>query len=915
MKRLKAYCILAVLLMGFNTGNIKAQAQNFHEEAHHLANKTYVDREQLIQEFQTSGEDAIAFEKVTKRNQERVRRETIERMGEQRMMMFHAKQTQPRLHTDQVVVALIEFPDRKHNRIPAHPENRLWLEDFSQEHYRDMLFSKEDYVTPNGIAMTSMAQYYYQQSGGSWTVEGEVTPWMQSVHSYVYYGENTQNERDEHVTELIKETLSQVGSLVEGKEDVYDQRDPYDMNGNGIILEADGFLDNLMVVHAGIAEQTMEDDQAIFSHRSSLSEPVPIPGTNLLAYDYMIQPEDGPPGVFTHEYGHNLNLPDLYDTTNSGLGSPVGGWSLMANGGFTGEVARTRPTGLDPWSKLYLQTSLGGNWVDPIQLHWEELKNGNQRISVKEASDFDPRDKVIKLDLPPTLIPALAQPKDGTYSYYSDNRDYLNNWMISPWIDLSSVTSDVYLEFDSFRSVEEGYDFFILGVMDDVEHSWEPLAIYSDHTDGWVKDTIDLSAYIGRQIKLQFRYMTDSSGREGGYLLDNINLTADGEVILSDDAEGPSSFDINGFLLHDGSDEQLENYYLVELRSHNGVDQGLSSYVSADSYFTYDPGVVIWAYNGSYESNDHAKENAGYGMLGVVDAHRQVKYISGDKNNPAHSIYQISDAAFGLNFTSERFLSGPAGTIHFSSQAPVSLFYDGYDYSIPEAPVFGRVLPQLGLMIQVQEMADDASTATLELGLTDSDPSKLAFLQFDKEEYQLAIGGQRQTQVTATYTDGTQTNVTTKANYQSSEPTIAEVDQLGLLTGITLGVTELQAQYVDKEAKAQVTVTTEPVDECFIATASFGSKFDPAVTLLRHFRDDYLMTTEIGKKFVAWYYQVSPPIAQYIADSDWLKALVRGLLTPIVGLVYVLYHPIVLYLAVGVAVMTALRVYLRRMQY
>jgi hypothetical protein len=72
----------------------------------------------------------------------------------------------------------------------------------------------------------------------------------------------------------------------------------------------------------------------------------------------------------------------------------------------------------------------------------------------------------------------------------------------------------------------------------------------------------------------------------------------------------------------------------------------------------------------------------------------------------------------------------------------------------------------------------------------------------------------------------------------------------------------------------------ETADECFIATACYGSKFEAHVALLRHFRDRFLLTNELGKKFVAFYYKNSPPIAAVIAGTDVLKILVRTLLLP-----------------------------------
>jgi hypothetical protein len=85
------------------------------------------------------------------------------------------------------------------------------------------------------------------------------------------------------------------------------------------------------------------------------------------------------------------------------------------------------------------------------------------------------------------------------------------------------------------------------------------------------------------------------------------------------------------------------------------------------------------------------------------------------------------------------------------------------------------------------------------------------------------------------------------------------------------------------------------IDECFIATAAYGSKFMPAVKLLRSFRDDFLLTNPAGQAFVKFYYKNSPPIANFIAGNSLLKAIVRGLLTPFVMIVYSLYHPILLF--------------------
>ncbi len=101
-------------------------------------------------------------------------------------------------------------------------------------------------------------------------------------------------------------------------------------------------------------------------------------------------------------------------------------------------------------------------------------------------------------------------------------------------------------------------------------------------------------------------------------------------------------------------------------------------------------------------------------------------------------------------------------------------------------------------------------------------------------------------------------------------------------------------------------------DNCFIATAAFGSKFQPAVALLRQFRDRFLLTNDPGRAFVAFYYKNSPPIAAYIAGNENLKAMVRVLLTPAITIAYLMLHPWMLYVLLILSV-TAL-LWRRKMQ-
>ncbi len=77
---------------------------------------------------------------------------------------------------------------------------------------------------------------------------------------------------------------------------------------------------------------------------------------------------------------------------------------------------------------------------------------------------------------------------------------------------------------------------------------------------------------------------------------------------------------------------------------------------------------------------------------------------------------------------------------------------------------------------------------------------------------------------------------------------------------------------------------------CFIATAAFGSPLEKHVELLKRFRDVYLLPNKPGHAFVMFYYRYSPPIADFIAQHETLKQVVRWSLMPLIAFSYILLH-------------------------
>ena len=145
----------------------------------------------------------------------------------------------------------------------------------------------------------------------------------------------------------------------------YDIEDQGDVDGDNNYNEPDGVIDHVVLVHAGADKSGgggAEGTYAIWAHSSAVAGGAPIPGTDLRLSNYIVQPEDSGVGVFAHEYGHDLGLPDLYDTASGG-DSDVDFWDLMASGSHAGPIFQSMPTHMGLWDKWVL------GWADPVQVN------------------------------------------------------------------------------------------------------------------------------------------------------------------------------------------------------------------------------------------------------------------------------------------------------------------------------------------------------------------------------------------------------------------------------------------------------------------------------------------------------------------------------------------------------------------
>ncbi|NYI06250.1 immune inhibitor A domain-containing protein [Allostreptomyces psammosilenae] len=715
---------------------------------------------------------------------------TLERHGTSRSVSLGDGKFVEMAHerTDRIFAVLVEFGDRvddetmwdpdgtgpeepvpryggepgpRHNEIPEPDRSvdntTVWQADYDRRHYEDLYFSRAP-------GAQSVANYYDRQSSGRYTVSGHVTDWVRVEWNGSRYGTNRCDEADcTEPWDLVRDAVNQWAAdrLAAGTtpEELraelagFDVWDRYDHDQDGDFGESDGYIDHLQIVHAGVGEETgggAQGEDALWSHRwyafgtdsgrtgppGNLLGGTEIGDTGIWVGDYTLQPENGGLGVFAHEFGHDLGLPDLYDTSHEGENS-TGFWSLMSAGSYLGDGTDdigTAPGDLGAWEKFQL------GWLDYATARAATESTHTLGPAAGPTPWHNDHPRALLVTLPTrSLTTHIADPPEGERMWWSGKGDDLSNTLT--WeVDLTGIApeDEPALTMAGWWDIEAGYDYLYPEASTDGGRTWEPLdgtvdgepigRDAGDHpaldgeSDGWRDLVLPLDDQAGRPTLLRLRYQTDSGLSLMGFAADDVTLgTADGRVLLHDGAEDERAAQADGFRSVPGAfTEEYERYYIVENRQLVGYDQTLDvgpyhfgfrpDIQNLAEHFPYQPGVLVWLWDTSQDDNNTGV-HPGEGLVLPVDAHPEPEYwVREEGGEPVveedalvRNRVQTRDATFGSRPTAEFTLHDGGVATFFGAREGVTVFDDHSGrYWYEENPAGSVRVPDTGTRIVVE---------------------------------------------------------------------------------------------------------------------------------------------------------------------------------------------------------------------
>ena len=285
--------------------------------------------EEVLQRLKDDGKYDAFVQMMTEARAKGVNAPSIDTDGQYKASFLKATDTA------RTLVILVDFPDKPYT-------SGLFVG--QQSDFEQLLFSEGQ--IPTG----SMREYYLESSYGQLVVGGDIAGWYTVSQNSDYYtnfcdGLHGFGDYPNNAQRLTEEALDLADADVDFSQ--------YDVDG-------DGWVEGVFIVHAGTGYEETGNDCEIHSHKWGINS---VQKDGVWISTYSMEPEESPTsgglipiGVFCHEFGHVLGLPDLYDYDYDSRGT--GRWEIMSSGSYN-NGSRT-PAQFCGWSKYQL------GWLDPI---------------------------------------------------------------------------------------------------------------------------------------------------------------------------------------------------------------------------------------------------------------------------------------------------------------------------------------------------------------------------------------------------------------------------------------------------------------------------------------------------------------------------------------------------------------------
>ena len=208
---------------------------------------------------------------------------------------------------------------------------------------------------------------------------------------------------------------------------------------------------------------------------------------------------------------------------------------------------------------------------------------GTDYIEINCTDDF-----MIELEGNPHVDLLPVQPYSGEYYFWS-NRGDESHMRLSREFDLTDVAGPITMKYWTWYDLESDYDYVYLtasgnGEGEDILRPTSCTAEnptganygcgYNGRSEYWIQEIVDLSAYAGKKVTIQFEYITDAAANGEGLVVDDISIAEIG--YFSDFEDDSGGWQADGFVHISNLLPQAYGFALIKKGGENKVEKWIS---------------------------------------------------------------------------------------------------------------------------------------------------------------------------------------------------------------------------------------------------------------------------------------------------------------------------------------------------